>query len=77
MVNLENIRRKREIKMSDYKILQQGLDELDREKAKQYYYSYIKYGTNQKHPIDAIFDLIELKIKRDKKCQITKHTKVS
>jgi pyruvate/oxaloacetate carboxyltransferase len=56
--------------MSDYELLQQGLKNLDREEARQYYNSYIKYGTNQKHPIDAIFDLIEKSEKTSYKIKI-------
>jgi len=41
------------------KILKQGFNTLDRDIAKKYMYAYILSATNEKNPIDIIFDLIE------------------
>jgi len=51
--------------ISDYQQLEIGLKSLDRDELYRYFNAYIKYGTNQEHPIDAILDLI--KKQKDKK----------
>ena len=56
---------KQDKEMTDYKRLE-GLKNLDREQARQYYNAYKQWGTSQKHPIDAIFDLIEDQNKKGK-----------
>ena len=58
--------------MTDYERLETGLTKLDRAEALQYWSAYRKYGTTQKNPIDAIFDLIEA----NQNNQVTK-TKIS
>jgi len=64
---------KRENKMSDYEILEAGLNKLDREEARQYYMAYKQRGMDRhKSPIDAIFDLIENSEKTSYKIKIIK-----
>jgi hypothetical protein len=47
-------------KKTDYEVLQDGLQTLDREEARQYFQAYKQWGlSDHKSPVDAIFDLIE------------------
>jgi len=56
--------------MTDYERLEAGLSKLDREEARQYYNAFKQWGTSQKHPIDAIFDLIENQVETSYKIVI-------
>jgi hypothetical protein len=58
------------IKLTDYERLEEGLKNLNREEARQYYNAYKQWGTSQKHPIDAIFDLIENQVETSYKIVI-------
>jgi len=45
--------------ITDTELLAQGLVLGTREEAMQYYQAYKRYGTSQKHPVDAIFDMLQ------------------
>lgn len=48
-------------KLTDLELLEQGLVIGTREEVMQYHQAYKRYGTSQKHPVDAIFDMFESK----------------
>jgi hypothetical protein len=49
--------------LTDTELLEQGLVLGTRKEAMQYWQAYKRYGTSQTHPMDAVFDLFEKKIK--------------
>ncbi len=49
--------------ITDTQLLEQGLVLGTREESMQYWQAYKRYGTSQKHPVDAIFDMFEKKVK--------------